>query len=248
MRRKALTVLVVAGLLTVGAAGTALALGSPDQQATAAPDGQAKSVSVSGQGSANAAPDKAVIRVAVVAEGDDSATVRDDLSAGAADLREALGEAGVSDDQIQTDYYRIREGRPYPREERERPTRGEHAFEVELADTDMTGAVVDAAADSGAEVQNLRFTLAEDTRADLRDEALENAMGDADRQAQTLAGASDLTITGVHSVDATNNRYRPVRYEGAVAETAAGDGGSTSIESGDVSVSVSVRVVYNATG
>jgi len=254
MRKTALQAVVVAAVavLAVGAAGAVLATdgtdatGAEDVQTT--DDTDSRTITVSGDGSASTAPDKAVIVVAVTATGDDPAAIRDDLADGAADLRDALSEADVDEDNIRTEDYRIHEERhrrpPEAGEGPGEPTyRGIHSFRVELDDTDRVGEVVDAAAGSGAEVPSVQFTLTEETRDDLRDEALENAMADADRQAETLASTSDLTVTGVHSIDATNRHYRPVEFDAAVAEAG---GGGTSIETGDVSVSVTVQVEYGA--
>jgi len=185
----------------------------------------------------------------VTAEGDDPAAIRSELASGAEELRSALSEAGVADDSIETAGYSIEEPprRVPPGEGGESgpELRGVHSFEVTLSDTDRAGAVVDAAAGAGAEVESVRFTLAEDTREDLRNDALENAMSNARGQADTLASSGGLSVTGVASIDATGTNYRPVAYESAAA---GGAGGDTTIESGDVSVETSVRVVYNASG
>jgi uncharacterized protein YggE len=241
--RNVLVAAVVVALLAAGTAGAVLTTGSSGQTAQHAGD---RTVTVSGDGSASAAPDRAVVVAAVVVEGDDPAAIRDDLATGAERLRSALEEAGVPDSQVTTGEYNIRENRPRrPDAEPDAQYRGVHAFEVELAGTDDTGAVVDAAAGAGAEIQTVRFTLSAESRDELRDEALTSAMADAERQADTIADASDLRVTGVASVDATSSRVRPFALDVAAAESA--DGG-TAIESGDVSVSASVTVVYNATG
>jgi uncharacterized protein YggE len=252
MRKPITLALAAAVVLTVGAAGTVLAMGStgaqPAQQTTDGGSGQ--TITVAGDGSASTQPDQVVLRFAVTAEGDDPAAIRSELASGASDLRSALSEADVADDSVETAGYSIEEPpRRVPPDERDgsRPElRGIHSFEVTLGDTDRAGAVVDAAADAGAEVESVRFTLAEDTRETLRNEALDDAMGNARGQADTLASAGDLSVTGVASIDATNSNYRPVAYDRAEASAAAG--GSTTIETGDVSVETTVRVVYQATG
>lgn len=246
MRRRNLAVIaVVTALVAAGTAGAAL---TPASQESAADHAQDRTITVTGDGTASTTPDKAVVDVAVVAEGEDPAAIREQLATGAADLRNELDQAGVDDDQITTQEYNIRQNPRHPRErDDDEPTyRGVHGFRIELNQTDQVGTVVDAAANAGAEVNSVQFTLTEETRDDLRDEALQNAMDDAERQAETLASAGNLNVTGVASIDASERNYRPVRYDAAVAE--ASDGGGTSIETGDVSVSVGVQVKYNATG
>lgn len=242
MRHRTLFVAaVVVAVVAAGTAGAVLTAGS----AQTSQHSTDRTISVSGEGTASAAPDRAVVVAAVVVEGDDPATIRDELASGASDLRSALSEANVPEDSVTTSEYNIRENSPYrPDTEPTAQYRGVHAFEIELDSTDRSGAVVDAAAGAGAQIQTVRFTLSEESRADLRDEALTSAMDDAERQAGTIADAGDLRVTGVGSVDATSGRVVPVAYEAAAADGAGG----TAIESGDVSVSASVTVVYNATG
>lgn len=206
-----------------------------------------RTVTVSANGESAAAPDRAVVTVAVTAQGDDPASVRDDLSAGVERLRERLADAGVEEDQIRTVDYRMRQPHPREREEVGYAYEGRHVFEVSLDDPDAVGSVIDAAADANATVGDVRFTLSEDRRKELRDEALEDAMGDARRQAETVAATEELTVTDAAHIDASQRHYRPVRYNGAAPEMAAGDGGGTSVSTGDVSVSVQVQVTYNAT-
>jgi uncharacterized protein YggE len=248
MRQRSLAVgLAVVALLAVGTAGAVLTL---DSTAAASPSQAAdgdRTITVGADGSASADPDTAIVSVAVVADGSDPATIRADLATGASDLRAALTDAGVAADRITTTQYAIRE--PPRREPGERPGapyRGVHAFEVELADTEAVGRIVDAAANAGAEVQGVRYTLSDDSQADLRNDALRAAMDSAATQADTIAQAGGLSVTGLASVDATPPEFSPVRYESDAA--LATSAGGTDIETGDVTVSASVEATYNATG
>ena len=246
MSRNALLAVVVAATLVVAAIGV-VGLGSAGSDAPA-DDSSSRTITVSATGSAEAAPDEAIVRVSVTASANDSAAVRSSLSSDAGALRSALDELGVA---YETARYTIRERPDRPRQERgdaDAPAyRGEHAFEVTVDDPNDTGAVIDAAAGVGAEVDNVQLTLSDDKRADLRDEAIEGAMTDAQSQASTIASAANLTVTTAATVDASESRYRPVRYETAAAGGDAGGNGTTSVDAGDVSVTYTVRVTYNAT-
>lgn len=226
-----LAVAAVAGLGTVGA----------DSPADSPAD---RTITVSATGTADAAPDKAVVDVAAVAEGEEPAAVRDDLAADAEQLRTALDDLGV---EYETSRYALDRQHPRQLEERDRPAyRGVHAFTVTLDDPDRIGAVVDAAADAGSEVDGVRLTLSDERRTELRDAAIEDAMDDAHRQADTIAVAGDLRVTDTAAVDASQDRFSPVRYDAELA--AAGvDSGGTTIDVGDVSVAYNVGVTYNAT-
>lgn len=245
MQRDSLAVLTAAvvalGLLTLG--GFA-ALGSAGAQDTT-DDGVADNrIHVSAIGEAEAEPDQAIVNVAITAEDDDIETVRDELATGSADLTDALDELGV---EYETTDYRVGQS-SYRHDERDEPEyRGSHAFEITLEDPDQTGTVIDTAVDAGAEIGNVQLTLSEDERQALRDEAIEAAMEDARTQADTIAAAGGLEVVSVSEVDAAQRGFRPVGFDGA--ERAAEDDAAppTAIQSGDVSVTYSVDVTYNAT-
>ena len=245
MKRDKLPILVVVvALLAAVLTGAALVAPSDAQD----PDTNAnRTISVDATGEADAAPDQAVVRVAATAEGDDPQAVRDDLAANSDALREELSNASVEPDQYETDEYRIRERRRPPREEDgDAPDyRGVHGFVVTLEDPQRAGEVIDAAANSSAEIEVVRFTLSEDRRTELRERAIEDAMDDARSQAEAVVENGDLEVTSVASVDASQQRYRPVEYEAAAPQAA--DASGTEVETGDVSVSYQVRVTYNAT-
>lgn len=223
---------------------------SPGQADSHAP-GQAsgaRTVSVSAAGSAQATPDQVTVRVAVVETGQDAPTVRETLAENVSQMRSALEEIGVSDDQIQTNRYDLsRDFRrpPGPDEKPQRLYRGEHSFVITVSDLNKTGQIIDTAVANGAtNVEDVSFTLSQEERRELRTEALRDGMTNARSQAETLADASELTITGVHSVQTSENAHR-IPMEAPVA--AADGGGGTAVESGPVNVRVQVQVTYNAT-
>ncbi len=246
MPRDSLIVAGVAAVLVLATAGAvAGGLGTAGAQSTAQPAD--RTVSVAATGSADASPDRAVVRVAATAEGNSSAEVRDALAAESEALRAALDEFGVDYETIE---YRI-----YSVDERERPPReaapsaeyrGVHAYQVSLDEPDGAGAVIDAATEAGAEVTDIELTLSDEKRTELREEAIRAAMTDARSQADTIAAAGDLRVTNVATVDASQGRYVPVRYEAA---DAGGNAAAprTVISEGEVSVTYRVEVTYNAT-
>lgn len=232
----ALTVLAVA---LVGAMAVSGAVGADSPEEST----ENEHISVSAVGEADAEPDKAVIDVAVRVEGDDTEAIRDELARGAADLEDGLGAEDV---EYKTTSYQVRE--PH----RDRPDDPEyvgiHAFEVSVDDTDEVGTIVGIAADAGAEIGNIDMTLTDETRTDLREDAIQTAMDDARDQAEAIAQAGDLAVTGVVTVDASQRSFRPVSYESApVAEDDAADAPPTGIDMGDVSVTYQVDVTFDAT-
>ncbi|WP_049906516.1 SIMPL domain-containing protein [Halorubrum aidingense] len=244
------TIGVVVGVaLLVGLAGCA---GIGGSSADAGVGGEAdleRSIDVSAGGEAVGEPDRATLRVAVTATGSTPEAVRDDLATGDSRLREALTEWGLDEDDIRTDRYDVRE----THESRDDPDReayqGIHRYAIDVDDVDAVGSVIDVTVDAGAdEVQQIQFGLSEERERDVRDEALENAMANADADAETLAAASDLDVTGVYSVSTGDASWTPYAVRDAAVLESADSGGApaTGIETGDVTVRVTVNVVYGA--
>lgn len=239
-------VAVVAALL-VTAGGAAAAFGGGDAPARTQEQGQLEdTITVGASGQVQAEADRAVVRVAVVTSGDDIETVREQLSSNASQMRGALNEMGVDSSQIRTAHYDISTNRRYRGGESDEPEyRATHAFSITVENTDEVGQVVDTAVTNGAnEVDGIEFTLSQDKREDLRQEALRNAMDSARGEAGAIADSADLAVAGVDRVSTTEYHSRPYRLEST--GLAASDGG-TSINSGPVTVSASVTVVYDVT-
>ena len=240
--RRSYAVVAVALVVLLAGAGVAAALGGTTGASQPTTDG-ASTITVGASGSAQTAPDRAVVRVAVVTTADSATETRERLAANVSAMRDSLAEAGVDDSQIRTTRYDLSQNYE-ARDNPEAPDyRGYHGFQITLNDTDEVGTVIDAAVEGGAtRVENVQFTLSEERTRELRSEALEDAMSNARGQASTLAGASDLTLDGVADVSTTQGYGGLVAYQAATA-----DAGGTSVESGPVSVNVQVQVTFNAT-
>ncbi|MFC7046231.1 SIMPL domain-containing protein [Halobacteriaceae archaeon GCM10025711] len=233
--------LLVASVVVAGLPANALS----DDPASVDKSTPGESITVSASGQAGAQPDTAVLRLAVTATADDATTARRQVAENVSSMRAALAEAGVESSQIRTLDYDLRQRRP--RDERTGDAEVEyyasHAFEVRVTDLETAGTVIDAAVDGGAtNVHDVSFTLSEDRRRSLRQQALEDAMDNARGQADVLADRSSLTITGVHTVTTSE-----VRYPGPVLETAASAGdAATDLAAGPVTVTATVQVTYDA--
>lgn len=244
---------LVVGLLVVLAAvtsaGAVMALddGSSTNQLEENETASTETITVSANGEAQAQPDRAVIRMAIEADNTDVTEARSTVAEDVSNVREALAEMGIDEEQVRTSDYRIYEDRPRERpteEEKDSVYRVRHVLTVDVTDTDRVGEVIDAAVDAGATgIHDVRFTLSDETRQELKNEALANAMDDAKTQARTIGESAELQIDGVSTVETGySGTPRPVY---AMEYAAAGDAG-TDISSGPVSVSAQVTVTYAA--
>lgn len=217
-----------------------------------APSDPARTIQVAASGTAEAEPDRAVVSVAVVARSDNISVIRDRLAANATEMREALAAAGVDADQVVTTRYDIRQNYRYdPERNPDQPRyQGQHAFAITLNNTSRAGPAVVTALENGANrVEGVEFTLTEETRRDLRNQALAEAVEVGRTQAETAAQGTGLDITGVSTVETAETSVRPYRVQETAAFAAAGDGGgaSTAFEGGTVTVRAQALITYNAT-
>lgn len=248
MRRLFALIGALALTMTLVGAGVAVAGLGSEAPATTAPSGASHTIEVSASGQASAQPDLGVLRVGVEATSDDPTVARTRVAENVSAVRSALEEMGIGTDQIRTVDYNLWEDREQRRADGEKPQttyRARHVLLIEVSDIDRLGAVIDASVDAGVtNIHDVRYTLSEETRRELRKEALSDAMQNARGQADTLADESDLQVTGVDTVSTSDVSFPRPRYEMAAAD----GGGGTAIETGSVTVSANVAVVYNASG
>jgi len=240
--RQLLAAVAVTALLVTGSAVAALqAAPTGVADAQTQPTDNESTIQVDASGSVEAEPDSATVRVSVTVEGDDVSAVREQLAENVSQMRTALEEMGVSDLQS-TDYDIRRNHRA-----RERPEEpqyvGSHSFEIVTDDPGAAGDVIVTAVENGASrIDGVRYTVTEETREQLRSEALAEAMGSARSQAETIANESNLDVRGVDQVRTTEVRAIPHREGAALA--AGGADASTTLDGGQVTVSAQVVVNY----
>lgn len=225
--------------------------------------GNARTITVSNTGEAEGEPDLAVLQLGIETTADTAQDARADLARRSEELRTALLEFGLEEEDITTRRFRIHERvdrrrmekdgvRPSSREDAEEYIhyRGSHSFTVEVGNIDDVGAVIDTAVDAGAnQIDRVTFTLSEETRADLRKEALREAIQNARSEAEVIADEVGASIVEATVVDASDARVSPVHREVAVAGDAAATPSrerepSTGVEPGDVTVTADVHVRY----
>ncbi|WP_222916271.1 SIMPL domain-containing protein [Natrinema sp. SYSU A 869] len=202
-------------------------------------------ITVSASGEVETAPDKAIADVGVEASGETADEVTEALSTGAEQLRTAFDDLGIPDENVEEGQYRV-----YPRRGRDGESegfRGVHSFEVTLTDTDRVGEVIDASVDAGADtVGRVNFTLQEETRSELRKDAIDAALANADEEASHIADNREVELEGTTAVTTGDVQVHSVRRETMAADDAAsGAAPPTEIDADPVTVSASATVTYS---
>lgn len=238
MRRAALPLVIASLLLLAGCT-------APLQTTSASTaDSAGTTIDATGVGTVSTAPDLAVVSLSVVATADSPDEARSDVADRTDQLLSALDDAGVPEDNVTTTGYSLSPVYDYSGDAREiTGYRAVHSFRVEIV-PDEAGTVVDTAVSAAAaEVNGVQFTLSDETRAALREQAIEQAVDHARTDADAAASAAGLDVTGVHSMQVgSSGPYYPVAYESAAR---GGDAG-TSFRPGEATVTVTVQVTYTA--
>ena len=204
----------------------------------------ARSVTVSGQGSATGVPDVATLRFSSVSRGETAAAAMEANAARATQMRDALRRAGVEPRDMQSTglslspYYAQGEQGRYDRE-RIAGYEARNALMVRLRAVGEVGAVIDAAVRAGANgLDSLSFGFAD--QESLREAARLDAVRDAEAAATLLADAAGARLGQVLVIEEGGGGYGP-RPEMMAMDVRAT---ATPIEAGEQAVTASVRITY----
>ncbi|USZ69166.1 SIMPL domain-containing protein [Halorussus salilacus] len=187
----------------------------------------------------DAPPDRAVIAVTAIGEGDSAAVARESARDRAATVRESLAEDARSPDRIDTVELRVEDAAQAFDPDTDAPYRAVERLRIECH-PEAASEVVVRATDAGATVRNVSFDLREDERRRLQDEALAGAMERAREKAERVAASEGLAVGGVLDVSTTDD---DAGMSSIVDDALAGNGGDD-LGPTPVVASETVEVVY----
>ena len=201
-----------------------------------------RTISVSGQGSVDRAPDMAVVRLGVTHRAEEATAALRKTSGAVTAMFERLSGLGVEARDVQTSSLSLGPVWEKPKDGGPRVQAGFEAsntITVRLRDMEIVGAALDAlVADGANRLNNIRFALQDPQAA--RDEARRRAVADAVRRAEIQAGAAGVALGDVLSISESGARvpqFRDTRM--AMAEAAP-----VPVAGGEVGVSASVSMVF----
>jgi uncharacterized protein YggE len=208
------------------------------------PSAQERSLTVTGTGSVNVAPDIANVSLGVQTVGDDIAQAVAENNRRAQRVQDAAREAGVANEDIQTAYFYVS---PQPQyDEHGNPTGVvtywvDNTINVMLRQIGGLGDLLQAAIDAGAtSVQGVSFSVDDPSQAE--DQARQEAVDDAHGRAEMLATAAGVSLGAPISISTVVSLPGPQPMAGA--DTAAGAGSGVPVTAGTTEVQVQVIVVY----
>jgi hypothetical protein len=239
-RRTSLLVAGAAAVLLLGVACT------PTTEVTVAGDAQtSQGIAVSGQGTVSVAPDLGLINLGVEVSAPTVAEARGQAADAMQAIQDAIGDLGVEERDIQTQYFNIYPQYSYSDDKAPTITgfTVSNQSSVKVRNLDNVSAVLDAAIAAGGDavrVNGISFTVEdpEEHLSDARREAVENARA----HAEVLADAAGVTLGAAISInESIGGSVGPY----PTAERAADGGGATPVNPGEQELTISVSVVYS---
>lgn len=202
-------------------------------------------ISVTGEGRVEAAPDMATVSLGVTTEGDTAAAALGANSEAVASVIARLKAAGIEDRDVQTSGLSLGPHYDYGGSSGGEPKitgyLAANMVTVRVREIASVGAVLDGVVAEGANTLNgLSFGL-QDSEAAL-DEARRLAVADATRKAQLYAEAAGVTLGRIQTI-AEPAGAQP-RGPVMMAEASFAKGGDVPVASGEVNLGASVEIVY----
>lgn len=202
-------------------------------------------ISVTGEGRIEAAPDMATISLGVTTEAATAGAAMAANSDGVRAVIERLKATGIEDRDVQTSGLSLGPRYDYGRSDGAPPTivgyTASNMVTVRVRALDTLGSVLDGVVSDGANTLNgLSFGIAED--GEVIDEARRRAVAEARHKAELYADAAGVALGRVISISEPGGYSPPMPM--AMAEASFAKGGDVPVAPGEVSFAATVTMVY----
>jgi len=216
-------------------------LGASTSAAVEVTSSDLKTLSLSGTGKVTAKANQATVAIGVYTEDRSAGTAIDENAALMTEVIAAIKGLGFTDEDIQTISYGV--SPMYDWEAKQVISyQVTNIVQVTVLDLDKLGPAIDAAAAAGAnKVESITFGLSDELANQLKLDAYEAAIADAEGKAEVITANLGITISGIQSVsEISYYPYTPYRSY-STAEAAPS---STPILQGTLSVTVTLNIIY----
>ncbi|MEX2598525.1 MAG: SIMPL domain-containing protein [Dehalococcoidia bacterium] len=217
--------------------------------------GAANGINVTGTGVVTIDPDTAVLSLGVEETADNVEEARASAAESMHAMREALSDAGVSDEDIETQQFQIQ-----PQYEHVRTESGDdreltgyrvtNILEAKVRDVDDAGVVIDSVTEAGGDatrINNIHFTVEDGSEAE--NEARRLAASEAAEKAALYADELGVERGDLLAFSESSGTQFPepgrVAMDGAADEATGSAGAPTSVEPGEFDVRVTVQAVFD---
>jgi len=198
-----------------------------------------------------AAPDKATISAGVVTEGKNASETASENAVKMTAVFDALTRANIPASDIRTS--RLSLSPRYDYESRKKPRivgyTANNLITVSTQDLNKVTPIIDALVQAGSNnIQNVKFSLS-DPEA-VQAQVLEEAIQKARAKAQLVARSAGVSLGPLQSIDVGDRGYSPNggNYDEVIVTASrkggGGEGVSTPVSGGELTFSVTVKLVY----
>ncbi|MFC1911795.1 SIMPL domain-containing protein [Chloroflexota bacterium] len=227
------------GLLSAEASGIRVNLSS-----------QQEGIWVNGSGKVMVVPDVATLSLGIEAQNDGVALAQSQAAEAMDKVKASLTGNGVAEKDIQTRYFSIQRITRWDQDKQQEIVIGYRVTNMVIAkirELDKVGTVIDAVAVAGGDltrIDNIGFSV-EDPSA-YYEEAREKAMTDAKNKAQQMAELAEVKLGKPSYISESVQYPQPVyRQDYYYAEAATAPAVETSINPGEMELSINVQVAYS---
>lgn len=217
----------------------------------AAQDADRSTVTVGGEGTVKAQPDRAVVRFGVMTRAKTAQEARSKNATAAKDAMNAVRNLDVPEEKMRMESFRLQPQYEYNDEENRRELVGYEATRqvvVELNRLEVLPQLVADVVEGGANrLDGIDYQLS--NRSQLRNEALRKAARIARDKARLLAKTLDAQLGPVHTINEQNFDFvqpqpRMARMEMA-SKAASAQGEPDAYAAGEIEVSAQLQIVFN---
>jgi uncharacterized protein YggE len=236
---------LITGLLVAATIAAPALAPRPSLAAGAAADTE-HTISVTGTGTIVVSPDIADVRLGVVVTKPSVKAARETAAEAMTRVVAALKKLGIADKDIQTTTVSLQPAYDYAGQTNPPKITGytlANGVAVTIRNLDQTGDVIDDSLAAGAtSLDGVTFRV--DDPAKAQQQARSDAMNQAKANADTLAKAAGVSITGVASITEASAPVPYPVYFGGAAMAPAADSVKTPIQPGTTDVTITVTVAY----
>lgn len=201
---------------------------------------------MSGYAEQKVVPDTATLRIGVVIQ---SATAKEAADENAALMSAVIAELkamGLQDREIQTSYVSVYPVYNYDKEQIITGYSASNSVQITTTKLNNLSEIIDRSTAAGAnEIGSISFSVSNDMQKQLREDLMSEAVADASSKAATLAKSLGVEVIGVQTSSISESSGSRVYYEYDMATAEKDMGaGSTPVQPGESTVSMSVQVTY----
>ena len=201
-----------------------------------------RTLSLSGTATVHAQPDQVVFNIGAYTEEKTASAAIDENAGIMTAVLDAIKGQGVKAENISTAYYTVTPNYSYDAK-MVISYQVTNMMQVKISDLSKVGAIIDAASAAGAnKVDSISFGLSDAAANNIKLIAYKAAIADAKAKASVITQNLGITVTGVQSVN--ENFYYPQIDYLKVAVPTSGAMASTPILQGNISVTVTLNIVY----